>query len=134
LRRCRILLARAQGQSAREIATALGCHDQTVRTAIHAFNAHGLGSFSRGASAPHRTPQAVFDPERRAPLRALLQQSPRTFGRPTSVLTLGLAAEVAYAEGITPRQVSGETIRHALATLKTCWRRAKPWMTGPDPA
>jgi transposase len=134
LRRCQVLLASARGQPAREIATTLGCNDQTVRNAIHAFNAHGLGALSRGSSAPHRTPHAIFDPDRRAQLRALLHQSPRTFGKPTSVWTLGLAAEVAYAEGITPRQVSGETIRHALAALKTRWKRAQPWITSPDPA
>jgi hypothetical protein len=45
-----------------------------------------------------------------------------------------LAAEVAYAEGITPRSVSGEAIRQALATLKTRWKRGKHWITSPDPA
>jgi hypothetical protein len=45
-----------------------------------------------------------------------------------------LAADIAYAEGIIPRPVSGETIRHALAALKTRWKRAKHWITSPDPA
>ncbi len=57
---------------------------------------------------------AVFDP-RREQLRALLHRSPRNFGKPTSLWTLDLVAEVAYAEGMTPRPVSGETIRQALA-------------------
>jgi hypothetical protein len=47
---------------------------------------------------------------------------------------LPLAAEVAYAEGITPRQVSGEAIRLALQRLGVSWRRAKRWITSPDPA
>jgi hypothetical protein len=76
----------------------------------------------------------VFNPVRREQLRALLHQSPRTFGKPTSVWTLDLVAEVAYAEGITPRQVSGETIRSALAQLKVRWKRAKHWITSPDRA
>jgi hypothetical protein len=134
LRRCQILLASARGQRAREIATLLGCDDQTVRNAMHAFNACGLAAVRRGSSAPHRTPHAVFDAGRREQLRTLLHQSPRTFGKPTSVWTLRLAADVAYAEGITPRQVSGEAIRHALAALKTRWKRAKHWITSPDPA
>jgi hypothetical protein len=134
LRRCQILLASARGQRARQIATALSCHDQTVRNVIHAFNVAGLAALPRGSSAPHHTPHAVFDRDRREQLRALLHQSPRTFGKPTSVWTLGLAADVAYAEGITPRRVSGEAIRHALAALKTRWRRAKHWITSPDPA
>ncbi len=37
-------------------------------------------------------------------LRALLHRSPRDFGKPTSLWTLELAAEVACAEGITDRQ------------------------------
>ncbi len=134
LRRCQIVLASARGEHARLIADALGCDDQTVRNAIHAFNARGLAALTPGSSAPQQTPHAVFDAPRRAQLRALLHQSPRTFGKPTSVWTLDLAAEVAYAEGITPRQVSGETIRNALAQLKVRWKRAKHWITSPDPA
>jgi transposase len=134
LRRCQILLASARGQHAREMATLLGCDDQTVRNAIHAFNTRGLAALRRGSSAPHRTPHAVFAPERREQLRTLLHQSPRTFGQPTSMWTLRLVADVAHAEGIIARPVSGETIRHALAALKTRWRRAKHWITSPDPA
>jgi transposase len=134
LRRCQILLASARGQQARGIAKQLGCDDQTVRNAIHVFNARGLAALRRGSSAPHHTPHAVFDSDHRESLRTLLHQSPRTFGKPTSVWTLRLVAEVAYAEGIIPRPVSGETIRHALAALKTRWKRAKRWITSPDPA
>jgi hypothetical protein len=68
------------------------------------------------------------------PLRTLLHQSPRTFGKPISIWTLGRVAEVAYAEGIIPRAGSGETIRQALAALQTRWKRAKHWITSPDPA
>ena len=66
-------------------------------------------------------------------LRALLHQSPRTFGKPTSVWTLDLAAEVSFAEGITPERVSGETIRQAICRLGVRWKRAKEWITSPDP-
>ena len=134
LRRCQILRASARGEHARLIAECLGCDDQTVRNVIHTFNAHGLAVLTPRSSAPHRTPHAVFTPARREHLRALLHQSPRTFGHPTSVWTLDLVAEVAYAEGITPREVSGETIRNALAQLDVRWKRAKHWITSPDPA
>jgi transposase len=134
LRRCQILLASARGEHARLIAEALGCDDQTVRNVIHTFNAHGLAVLTPGSSAPQHTPHAVFDPARREQLRALLHQSPRTFGKPTGVWTLALVAEVAYAEGITPRQVSGETMRNALAQLDVRWQRAKHWITSPAPA
>jgi transposase len=134
LRRCQILLASARGQTARVIAEALGCDDQTVRNAIQAFNTQGLAALTSRSSAPQRTPHAAFDPIRREQLRALLHQSPRAFGKPTSLWTLPLVAEVAAAAGITPRPVSGETIRRALTRLGVRWKRAKHWITSPDPA
>ena len=40
---------------------------------------------------------------------------------------------MAFAEGLTPERVSGETIRATLARLGVRWRRAKHWITSPDP-
>jgi hypothetical protein len=57
-----------------------------------------------------------------------------TFGKPTGVWTMELAAEVSVAEGITPERVTGETIRQAILRLGVRWRRAKQWITSPDPA
>ena len=133
LRRCQILLASARGQTAITIAQNLGCDDQTVRNVIHAFNATGVVVVQRGSSRPHTTPHSAFDPTSRDRLRARLHQSPRTFAKPTSVWTLALAAEVAFAQGITPRKVSGETIRAALKQVGVSWKRAKHWITSPDP-
>lgn len=134
MRRSQMLIASAHGQHARVIAATLGGDDQTVRNAIQAFHARGLAAVRRQSSAPHWTPHAVLTPARRQPWRALLQQSPRTFGQSTRVWTLDLAADVAYAVGITPRRVSGETIRQALSMLQTRWKRATHWITSPDPA
>jgi transposase len=134
LRRCQLLLASARGQTARVIAETLGCDDQTVRNVIHAFTTQGLACLQRRSSAPQRTPHAAFDAPRREQLRALLHQSPRTFGYPTGQWTLALAAERAYAEGLTHRPISGESIRRAWARLGVRWKRAKPWITSPDPA
>jgi transposase len=134
LRRCQILLASARGQTARVIGESLGCDDQTVRNAIHAFNTTGLTALTRRSSAPQRTPHAAFTATQREQLRALLHQSPRTFGHPTSLWTLPLAAKVAYGEGLTARPISGEAIRRALARLGVRWQRAKHWITSPDPA
>jgi transposase len=133
LRRCQILLASARGQTARVIGEALGCDDQTVRNVINGFNAGGLAVLRRGSSRPH-TIRPAFDAAQAEQLRALLHQSPRTFGKPTSLWTLSLAAEVAYTEGLTSRRVSGEAIRRALARLGVRWQRAKHWITSPDPA
>lgn len=76
----------------------------------------------------------AFDAEQAEQLRALLHQSPRTFGKPTSLWTLDLAAEVCFAQGITPTRVTGETVRATLVRLGIRWLRAKHWITSPDPA
>ena len=134
LRRCQILLASARGERAPRIAEALGCDDQTVLDALHAFNAHGLDVLHKGSSRPHRPPPQAFPGERAEQLRALLHRSPREFGHPTSLWTLDLAAAVSCAQGLTPRVVSGEAIRQTLLRLGVGWKRAKHWITSPDPA
>jgi transposase len=133
LRRCQILLASARGEHVPAIAHALGGNTQTVRNAIHAFNRSGVDALTEGSSRPHRIAVA-FDAVAAERLRALLHQSPRVFGKPTSLWTLALAAEVCAAEGITNEQVTGETIRVTLKRLGVRWRRAKQWITSPDPA
>jgi hypothetical protein len=45
-----------------------------------------------------------------------------------------LAAEVSCTQGLTSRQVSGETIRTTLKQMGVRWKRAKHWITSPDPA
>ena len=52
LRRAQILLASAAGHRPREIARGLRCAPQTVRNAIHAFNATGLAALSAWSSRP----------------------------------------------------------------------------------
>jgi hypothetical protein len=133
VRRCQILLASAEGQSTTTIAHNLRCTDQTVRNTIHAFHQRDLTVLQPLSSRPHTT-ATLFDTETCEALRALLHQSPRTFGKPTSLWTLQLAAEVSFAQGLTPRLVSDETIRLALCRLGVAWKRAKHWITSPDPA
>jgi transposase len=132
VRRCQMLLASARGTPAGQIGQHLSCSDQTVRNAIRAFNKVGLASLTPGSSVPHHIARA-FEKEQAERLRALLHQSPRTFGKPTSLWTLALAAEVSYAEGLTTEQVSAETVRATLERLGIGWRRAKQWITSPDP-
>jgi transposase len=132
LRRCQILLASARGERAPRIAAQLGCDDQTVLDALHAFTRSGLTSLQKRSTRAHRT-RLVFGPEQAERLRALLQRSPRDFGKPDSLWTLAWAAEVSVAEGIVPTRVSGETIRQTLLRLGVSWERAKRWITSPDP-
>src|SRR3954464_5736776 len=87
---------------------------------------------ARAPPAPHRF-RVAFDLGRGEQLRARLHQSPRAFGKPTSVWTLELAADVSFERGLTPARVSGETIRATLERLGIRWQRAKRWITSPDP-
>ena len=132
LRRCQVLLASARGEGVKAIAAATGCSPQTVRNVIHAFNARGLESLERGSNRP-KSAKPELDEGKRERLRELLHQSPRTFGKSTGLWTLALAAEVAHERGLTGRPVSYETVRRALGAMGTNWRRAKHWITSPDP-
>jgi transposase len=133
LRRCQILLASDRGENAYQIARFLGCNPQSARNAIHEFNDGGLkAALRRGSSRPH-TIHAAFDSEGAERLREMLHRDPRQFGKPTSLWTLDLAAQVSFEEGLTEGRVSGETIRATLARLGVRWERAKRWIESPDP-
>ena len=134
MRRSQILLASSRGDSPPKIAASLGCASQTVRNAIHAFNERGLGALEEGSSRPKQTQAAFVDEKSAEAIREMLHRSPREFGRDSSLWTLEMAAEVSFEEGLTERRVSGETIRATLARLLGVrWRRAKRWITSPDP-
>jgi hypothetical protein len=133
VRRCHSLLSSAAGQPTTAMARPLRCNDQTVRNAIHDVHARGRAALASKSSRPHTT-QATFDAAGLARLRALLHQSPRVFGKETRVWPLDLVAEVSFAQGLTCRRVSDDTSRAAIAQLGVRWKRAKPWLTSPEPA
>jgi transposase len=132
-RRCQILLAGVRGERPPAIARQLGCASQTVRNTIRAFNQRGLAALQEGSHRNHTT-RASFDLQGLEQLQALAQRSPRDFGHPTSVWTLELLAEESARHGVTVRRVSDETVRCAIKRLGTSWKRAKRWITSPDPA
>lgn len=59
--------------------------------------------------------------------------SPARFGFETSLWTLDLAALLCVKQGWTDKQVSNETIRQTLKRAGINWKRAKHWITSPDP-
>ena len=132
LRRCQIIAASARKERVPAIARTLGCDEQTVRNVIHAFSAQGVAVLERQSTRPQHT-QAAFAADKAEQLKALLHRSPREFGKASSLWTLALAAEVSFSEGLTRSQVSAETIRATLERLQVHWRRAKQWITSPDP-
>jgi transposase len=132
LRRCQILLASDQGRWPSAIAAALGCSSQSVRNALRAFVADGLACLRQKSKRP-KTLHAAWPKQRDEDLRALLHQSPRTCGKPTSLWTLDLAAQVCHEKGWTSRVLSAEAIRLVLKRLGVGWKRAKHWLVSPDP-
>jgi transposase len=134
VRRCQMLLASARGERVPQIAAVVGGDEKTVRQLLHRFNRLGLEALPRGSSRPHQPPPRAFPGARAEQLRALLHRRPRDFGHPTSLWTLDLAAEVRFAHGLTDHLVTGEAIRQTLLRLGIGWKRAKHWITSPDPA
>ena len=132
LHRCQILLASNQGHTPQQISAQMYCSDQCVREAIHAFHQEELSCLKAKSHATH-TNQSAIDAAGLEQLRGLLHQSPRQFGQNTSLWTLKGLAQVSLAQGITSREVSDETIRRAVKKLGENWKRAKKWITSPDP-
>src|SRR6266851_2536890 len=116
LRRAQILLASARGQLVSSIAPLVGCSGQAVRQVIHTFHQEGLGVLQRRPTRSHSL-YYCFDTPGAERLREILHQSPRSFGKETSLWTLELAADVAYEQGVTAWRVSDETVRATLARL-----------------
>ncbi len=132
LRRCQILLASARRLKPPQIAGLLGCSDQTVRDVIKDFETRGLDCLAARSHRRH-TPQAIFDAPATEKLKGMLHKSPRCFGKARSPWTLDLIADVAYEQGLTPRLVSDECVRQTLLRAGVGWKRAKHWITSPDP-
>jgi hypothetical protein len=93
LRRSQMLLASSRGEHVPQIAKNLGCGQQTVRDAIHAFNERGLDALVAGSSRPKRT-QAAFDEKSAERLREMLHRSPREFGICRKNLIVGVGSEL----------------------------------------
>jgi transposase len=133
LRRCQILLASADKQKPSDIARNLKCARQTVRNVIHDFEQRELACLKRGSTVPVSV-EPVLNAEKREQLRAILHQSPRNFGKNSSVWTLQLLAEVCHEQGLSETVLSAPTILDAVVRLGVSWKRAKHWIVSPDPA
>lgn len=133
LRRSQILLASAGGETAPNIAKALSCDEQTVRHAIHAFNQVGPCALQAGSSRPHQLPTVLRADVTAEMFKTVLHRLPRDFGFPTSLWTLDLLVKECVRLGWMARHVSIETMRQTLKRLGINWKRAKQWITSPDP-
>lgn len=132
LRRAQVLLASSNGQKASQIAATYGCSDQAVRNIIRDYEARAQEAL-KPLSKARKDQQPIFDQSKLEALQALLHRSPRDFNKERSLWSLQLAATVAHEQHLTPYVVSIETIRNALKRLNVGWKRAKHWITSPDP-
>ena len=89
-----------------------------------------MGEKKRGP----KNAQPILDAAKADPLKGILHQSPRRFGKARSTWTLDLLADVAFEQELTPRRLSHEAVRQAVQRLGSGWKRAKQWITSPDPA
>ena len=133
LRRCQILLASAQRHPPAQIAKAVGCRVHTSATPCTASHSVGWHA-SRRSPASHTRSSPCWTPPSARGSTALSHQSPRTFDKPRSTWTLALLAEVCCDLGLSPQPLSAPTIRDAIRRLGANWKRAKHWITSPDPA
>jgi transposase len=112
------------------IAEALDASVSTVGRVRQSFTKRGL----KGSVAPkpqyHTSRRPRLDGRR---LQELARQSPRNFGKKRSTWTLQLLADTCSEIGIADGKVSYETVRLTLKRMGLTWRRAKLWMTSPDP-
>jgi transposase len=136
------MIARSwEGARTSTIAAELGCHMQTVRERIQAFNERGLDGLGMkpGSGRPPRLSEA-----QRSAIIALARTTPpgKLVPEPDSgdlqahdeegvaEWTLDALAEAAQSQGI---QVARSQVRRILLAERVRWRRTRLWATSADP-
>jgi transposase len=129
-----------EGQRVRQIAQALGCHPQTVRDRLHAFNERGLEGLGMKPGSG-RKPR--LSEQERGVILALVKAPPP--GKPTYERTGELAAPdpegepewtldtltaAARERGI---HVARSQVRRIFRREGVRWRRTRLWATSKDP-
>ncbi len=132
MKRGQILLASSRGLTTCDIHRQFGYSAEYARQMIHRFNEHGSSCLKRKSSA-RKTQAAVIDAGKCEQIKQIMHKSPRLYGKANSLWTLSLVAEVLYEEGATSRQMGRETIRTAIRKHGVNWKRAKAWISSPDP-
>src|SRR4051812_25592265 len=89
LRRAQALLASAAGERPAAIAARVGCAVGTVHNTLHAFAKEGTACLTGKKPGP-KDARPVLDAAKADPLKGILHQSPRRFGKPRSTWTLDL--------------------------------------------
>jgi transposase len=132
----KIIVASWEGQRTAAVAAALGCHPQTVRERVHAFNTRGLdglGMKPGGGRKPRITEAersvviglVASPPPGRLVTQADGQLAPASpKGGDSSEWSLDALAAAAPAQGI---QIGRSQVRRILRHEKVRWRRTHSW-------
>jgi transposase len=129
-----------EGQRTRQIAQALGCHPQTVRDRLHAFNERGLDGLGMKPGSG-RKPR--LSEQERSTILALVKAPPpgkATYERTgelqtpdpdaASEWTLDTLTAAARERGI---HVARSQVRRIFRREGVRWRRTRLWATSKDP-
>ncbi len=137
----KMIVSSWDGQRTAHISADMGCHPQTVRDRLHAFNERGLDGLGMppGSGRPPR-----LTPLERRTILALVKRPPP--GKPTYALTGELAAPNPAGEPEWTRdtltaaaqqrglQVARSHVRRLFRRAGVRWRRTRRWATSTDPA
>lgn len=130
LRRAMIVLASAQGQSARDIAALIQGSDDYVRGVIHAFNEHGLAALDPKWSGGR--PAKIDDATAERICRVALAR-PHDLGKPFTTWSVAKLHEHLVNTGVIPADVSVETVRRLLRRRRISFQHTKTWKESTDP-
>lgn len=129
-RRARILRLSHARWKCPAIAEALALHAETVRDVIRAFNEGGVPAITPDPRSGGR-PSGYIEEVAQVAEELVRQEPPAEEGRVTWTLQ-GLAARLA-ARFDTLDRVSHEAVRRLLLRRDIVYRKAKSWLTSPDP-
>lgn len=139
IQRARMVVLSWQGLRVPAIASALRCHQQTVRERLGRFNAEGVEGLGDRPGAGRK---ARLTEVERGVIMALARSTPP--GRPVTVgdrlvalepdgdshWTLDALTEAVRAEGVV---VGRSQVRRILLQEGVPWRHTRSWTTSPDP-
>ena len=134
LRRCQILLASARGQTCPRDRRDAGLRRSDGAQYAPCLQDPRPGRPDAPVLCPAAAPTCGLRSPRREQLRALLHQSPRTFGKPPAGGRWRWRPRWRMPRASRTGPSVAKAIRRALARLGVRWKRAKHWITSPDPA
>jgi transposase len=123
VRRVRIILARAEGESLGAIARALGMHRDSVRRWVVRFHQLGMEGLKHGNAGKPKN--VVFDAATRSEIVRRADLDPRALGEPYSTWSLYKLRDHLIRQGIV-RTISVESLRLLLrsgAAVRQYWVR-----------